>query len=286
MFRAPFFSIVIPTLNEEKYLPRLLEDLNKQTLKDFEVIHIDGSSTDATVKEARQFKKKFPLRTNIVTKRNAAFQRNFGGKMAKGEWLIFMDADDRLPSYFLQGVRYQLDKYPDTGVFTNWVKVDNGAALDKTIENAINLGYEMFSHIRREQAAGALIGVRRAIFNEIQFQEKSQIFEDGFFVRECINAGHHFRIFREPRYVFSLRRVVKEGSLKMMRVTASAQLNYILGKKLEHFETHNHGYVMKGGTYYDDPYQSPLINLQHFIERASQKQLIKAKNLLKYLQEW
>jgi glycosyltransferase involved in cell wall biosynthesis len=41
-------SIVIPTLNEEKYLPRLLQSLDCQTIKDFEIIVADANSRDAT----------------------------------------------------------------------------------------------------------------------------------------------------------------------------------------------------------------------------------------------
>jgi len=48
----PFFSIIIPALNEEKYLPHLLDDLTKQTFRDFEVILVDGNSSDATVAKA------------------------------------------------------------------------------------------------------------------------------------------------------------------------------------------------------------------------------------------
>ena len=45
----PFFSIIIPTLNEEKYLPLLLSDLEHQLFTDFEVIVVDGKSADKTV---------------------------------------------------------------------------------------------------------------------------------------------------------------------------------------------------------------------------------------------
>ena len=56
LMKKPFFSIIIPTLNEEKYLPHLLADLAKQTFQDFEVIVIDGQSTDQTVPKTKLFK--------------------------------------------------------------------------------------------------------------------------------------------------------------------------------------------------------------------------------------
>ena len=58
----PFFSIVIPTLNEEDYLPNLLGDLTKQTKKDFEVIIADGYSKDETKQVVKAFKKKLQIK--------------------------------------------------------------------------------------------------------------------------------------------------------------------------------------------------------------------------------
>ena len=52
----PFFSVVIPTLNEERYLPKLLGNLAGQIDRDFEVIVIDGHSKDRTIERARGFK--------------------------------------------------------------------------------------------------------------------------------------------------------------------------------------------------------------------------------------
>ena len=62
----PFFSVVIPTLNEEKYLPRLLENLSKQTFSEFEVTVVDGSSEDETVKEAKKWQKKLDLQVLTI----------------------------------------------------------------------------------------------------------------------------------------------------------------------------------------------------------------------------
>ena len=278
----PFFSIVIPTLNEEKYLPLLLKDLTVQTFTDFEVIHIDGSSEDQTIGKAKHFQRVLTLKTKVVKKRNAAYQRNVGATLTLGQWVIFMDADNRLPNYFLQGIKYQLEKNPGTGVFTTYIEVGNQISLNRTIENAINLGYEMLSIVGKEVALGSMIGAKKIVVGKVKFRENVQIFEDAYFVKDCIARGYHFSIFREPKYTFSLRRLKKEGTLKMVRIIAVTQLNHILGKT---FEEKNHGYVMFGGKYYDEQYRSPLINLQKFIEKASAEQLKKAKKILKGLKE-
>ena len=113
MAQEPFFSIIIPALNEEKYLPRLLADLSQQTIKDFEVIIVDGQSTDQTVSRCQTYKDKLPS-LEILTSpvRNVSVQRNQGGFAASGQYLVFNDADNRLPEYFLEGLRYQLRVKP------------------------------------------------------------------------------------------------------------------------------------------------------------------------------
>ena len=52
---GPFFSVIIPCLNEEKYLPKLLKDLQGQIDRNFEVIVVDGKSEDRTVEVAKKF---------------------------------------------------------------------------------------------------------------------------------------------------------------------------------------------------------------------------------------
>src|ERR1035437_1434512 len=86
-------SIVVPALNEEKFLPLLLNSLVNQTEKNFEVIVADGKSADNTAKLANGFRDRLNLRVIEVEKRNVAHQRNTGAKNAAGDYIAFMDAD-------------------------------------------------------------------------------------------------------------------------------------------------------------------------------------------------
>src|SRR3989344_9001117 len=85
-------SIIVPTYNEEKNIERLLASLTAQTYKDSESIVVDDASTDKTADLARKY-------TDKVFKRKHAersVQRNFGAIKAKGDKLIFLDADMEL----------------------------------------------------------------------------------------------------------------------------------------------------------------------------------------------
>ena len=90
-------SVVIPALNEEKYLPQLLQSLSEQTQPDFEVVVVDGSSKDRTVELARSFSSKLPA-LNVIVSPTARLplQRNLGARATSGEWLVFLDADSKV----------------------------------------------------------------------------------------------------------------------------------------------------------------------------------------------
>ena len=84
-------SIVIPAKNEEKYLPKLLASVKKQSFKDYEIIVADNNSKDKTKEIAKSYGCK------IVKGGLPGKGRNAGAKIAKGEIILFLDADVILP---------------------------------------------------------------------------------------------------------------------------------------------------------------------------------------------
>ena len=272
------FSIVIPTLNEEKYLPRLLEDLAKQTFPKelFEVIHVDGNSDDKTLEKANQFKNKLDIKSLIVDKRNVSFQRNIGSEQAIGEWIIFMDADDQLPNYFLDGIKYQLARNKDTDIFTTWSAVKKDDTLSNSINRMINLGLELYKSGGRPSAMGAMIGIRKKIMNKTKFDETQNFMEDVFFVQSVCNLGFNMSIFREPRYILSMRRYVKEGTLKSISNGALLQLKFLQGKDFKDEDR----YKMEGGSYYDDISPSLFKNILTNIKKMPSQQIKSTRKIL------
>jgi glycosyltransferase involved in cell wall biosynthesis len=94
-------TVVVSTLNEEKHLPALLRDLREQTLPvtDYEVIIVDGGSTDATVDVARLHAESTPnTRVYLNPRRWASSGRNIGAAHSRAAHLLFIDAHCRIPS--------------------------------------------------------------------------------------------------------------------------------------------------------------------------------------------
>ncbi len=91
----PILSIIIPTRNEEYYLPLLLESIKKQASW-VEIIVADNNSTDKTVEIAKKYNAK------IVSGGSAIVGRNNGANISSTEYLLFLDADCILPQGFLK----------------------------------------------------------------------------------------------------------------------------------------------------------------------------------------
>lgn len=86
-------SIIIITYNRYSYLKRLIKDLEKQSYSEFEVIIVNGPSTD----ETRRITEFYPtIKYTETKKRNISYSRNIGLQMAEGECVFFID-DDALP---------------------------------------------------------------------------------------------------------------------------------------------------------------------------------------------
>lgn len=95
-------SLVIPTRNEEKNIAPLLESLKKQTYKKkFEVIVVDGKSTDRTVEISQRYGARVILQKGALGVGNA---RNLGGKNARGSVIIFCEADYIFDKNFLKNI--------------------------------------------------------------------------------------------------------------------------------------------------------------------------------------
>lgn len=242
------FSVVIPTLNEEKFLPNLLESLAKQTVRDFEVIVVDGMSKDKTVNVARSFAKKLPkLQVVVSPKASLPFQRNLGAKKTSGEWLIFIDADSVLyPHFFERVIQYIEEEHPS--FFSTWVSPDSKNPGDANIALFNNMVQETLIIWRRPFAPGPLTAVLRSVFDRVGgYNEAHAYNEDVEFSMRVQKENIPLHIIRETLYIWSLRRLRDQGTLKVVQQYLLSSFPILLFKRP--FK-HMPGYVM-GGHLYD-----------------------------------
>lgn len=95
-------SVIIPAYNEEKVIGECLESLAKQTSKDLEIILVDDGCSDKTLEKVSLFTSHYSLVTVLRQKHlGAGSARNLGAKHAKGEILVFVDADMTFDKQFV-----------------------------------------------------------------------------------------------------------------------------------------------------------------------------------------
>lgn len=89
-------SVIIPCYNAEKYLAECLDSIINQTFKNWEIICVNDGSTDSTLKILEGYSIKFPQKIFVISIPNsgASTARNQGLKIAKGNFIQFVDADD------------------------------------------------------------------------------------------------------------------------------------------------------------------------------------------------
>ena len=109
--RMPRVSVVVPVYNVEGYLDDCLRSITAQTVRDFEVVMVDDGASDRSVEIAeRHAERDERLRLVRQANRGLGHARNTGVRAAEGEFLSFVDSDDRLPPDALELLLSALDR--------------------------------------------------------------------------------------------------------------------------------------------------------------------------------
>jgi glycosyltransferase involved in cell wall biosynthesis len=201
-------SIVIPTLNEEKYLPSLLQSLQEQTLSDFEIIVADANSQDATREIAGSYG------CQVVAGGRIAQGRNAGARHAGGEFILFLDADITVAPAFLDELMHKVHK-KNLDVASGFITPDSRKIFDKIMVATSNMWHFAIQYCY-PHASGFYIIARKSLHDKISgFDEELFLTEDHDYV---IRAARHgkFRYLWKPRVKFSVRRLDKEGRWKLI----------------------------------------------------------------------
>ncbi|WP_293883767.1 MULTISPECIES: glycosyltransferase family 2 protein [unclassified Sphingobacterium] len=111
MFQKDLVSIIIPAYNVEKTVKETLESVVNQIYKSLEVIVVDDGSTDATFDIISEFAREYS-NMKVFSKNNEGLPatRNYGFQFVSGEYLLFLDADDKLDITYVSSCIEQFRK--------------------------------------------------------------------------------------------------------------------------------------------------------------------------------
>jgi len=112
-------SIIIPVFNTAEYLPACLDSVIYPELDDYEIIVVNDGSTDNSRNIAEEYISRFPGIIRLINKENGGLgdARNHGIDASSGEFLLFLDSDDKLSPNALKEIMTELETGFDMFIF-------------------------------------------------------------------------------------------------------------------------------------------------------------------------
>jgi len=189
---SPFFSVIIPTFNRKVSVEVALRSILEQSFKKFELIIIDDGSTDQTKEMIKTYKDR---RIYYLYQENhgVAHARNRGLEQARGQFVAFLDSDDRWVPQKLERVFEYIQEYPDIKVFhteEKWYKA--GKIHNPKKKHQKPTGFVYTEAIRLCSISISTAAIHRDVFSSIgNFDEELLACEDYDF---WLRATHKYEI--------------------------------------------------------------------------------------------
>ena len=221
-------SVIIPAHNEERYLERTLKALENQNYRWFETIVVANGCTDRTAEIARNR----CSRLIVLSQKNLGVARNLGARMARGELLLFLDADTTVEPMALRRIAEDF-------------KPTDAAGTIKGRPDGKRLAYRLLYGVKNWIHACALHpGSAGVILCWKEHFVSAGGFDEGLEVRENSELMKRLRRFGRYRYIgditatTSMRRYEQKGVRRVGYLWLKLWLQSIVGDRHQrHYET-------------------------------------------------
>ncbi len=220
------FSIIIPTYNEEEYLPVLLDSIEEQDFSDYEIIVADANSEDKTREIAEEYG------CIIVDGGLPAVGRNNGAKVAKGELLLFLDSDLQLTEDYLGNVLYEF-RMERLGIAITQMLPMSNRVEDKLYHDFANYFMISVENIKPHGAGCYGIIAKKSLHDECGGFDESLTFGEDTDYIERLAKKEPFRVLRNAKIGVSTRRLEEEGITTLIQQYGKSTVNDFLGKRTD-----------------------------------------------------
>ena len=208
-------SIIIPIYNVEKYLEQCIKSLINQTYRNLEIILINDGSTDKSTKICEKYKNQ-DNRIVFINKKNggSASAKNEGLKIAKGDYITFVDSDDFIEPDMIEYMVNTIKKYNSDIIqcsFTNLYKNTERFKQDKIVEQKISS--KDFLELFLKKWDSSLFWnklFKREVIENVFFKE-GRCIDDEFFTYKCVINSKSIVTSNKIVYNYRMR---KSGVMK------------------------------------------------------------------------
>lgn len=220
-------SVIMPIYNAYDYLRPAMDSVLDQTLGELEIICVDDGSTDSSLDVLKEYQAK-DSRVRILTENNAgpSWARNKGLARARGEYIIFLDADDFYePTLLLRMYERaerdnldititEYDIYDDrSATFEPRIRSDHGAIFDTEDVFSKNEYPEVIFQSTSNYVWNKLFRASFIREKQLSFHQDMRVFEDVYFVMTALSMADRIGKHRE---VLIHHRVYSEQSKKRL----------------------------------------------------------------------
>lgn len=202
----PLVSVIVPVYNVEKYLSRCIDSILGQTYTDLELILIDDGSLDSSAHICDEYALK-DKRVRVFHKYNGGVSsaRNLGIVKAKGDWIMFVDADDWLDIHTIKYVSNYFEKKDLIRFSYKSVFSEDGLQVEDYALKEYDSQKSFLSDAIMQNTYVAIWGgaYKRELFSSIMFDCSLSIGEDWLAFVKLLNRSLNFQIIRKPLYYYN-----------------------------------------------------------------------------------
>lgn len=203
-------SIIVPVYNTSEYLPSCLDSLIYQDLSDYEIIIVNDGSSDNSGEIAAYYADAYPKLFRVITQENGGLgaARNTGIENANGEFLVFLDSDDKLSPSALPEIMEELKDEADIYIFDlqqvningDFIGVINGSKQKGTFT------LEEYPELLFQAPAACNKIIRRSLFieNNISFPRRLW-FEDLWTIPKLYITARSIKYIEKKWYHYLMR---------------------------------------------------------------------------------
>ncbi len=214
----PFFSIVIPVFNKEKFIANTIKSVLQQRFVDYELIIVNDGSTDQSESKILSFDDK---RIKYFSKNNegASIARNFGIEQAKSNFITFLDADDYWYPDFLEEMYASIHEFPEQSVFSGAIEIENRKNIIPAVYSIPKQKPRMVVNYFEGSDMESVLCTSCAVFHKNVFEKVGQfdpVLRSGQDTDLWIRIGLHFPIVFSfkilARYVYDKQSLSRDKS--------------------------------------------------------------------------